>query len=66
VIDEEIEYVVVAKFQAQFPGFCTIERSHKVKRGDWVSKVQFADNPMVPIQGVACKRCTEELPRANV
>lgn len=52
-------------FETQFPGHCTINRDHKIKRGDRVVRVQRADNPLIPVPGVACKNCTKILPRAK-
>jgi hypothetical protein len=52
-------------FPALYPGACTLDYEHPVKRGDKVGKIQYADNPMVPIPGVACKRCTAEIKLAN-
>lgn len=64
-LNPESDFEVVAVFDAQFHGFCAVDRGHVVKRGDRVSKVQHADNPMVPVAGVACKACTWALPRAT-
>lgn len=51
-------------FEAQYHGVCTINYDHKVRRGDRVAKVQRADNPMLPVSGVACKDCVKLLPHA--
>lgn len=64
-LNPETDFEIVAVFEAQFHGFCAVDRAHVVKRGDRVSKVQHADNPMVPVAGVACKACTWALPRAS-
>jgi hypothetical protein len=52
-------------FEAQYAGTCTLDWDHKVRRGDRVSKVQRADNPMIPVSGVACASCTKVLPHAG-
>ncbi len=48
-------------FDAVYKGVCTFDREHVIKRGDKVAKIIRKDNPMLPVPGVACKRCTEEL-----
>ena len=53
-------------FEAAFPGHCTIDYDHPIKRGDPVTRLQRADNPMLPVPGVACKTCTKLVPRAKV
>jgi len=60
---EEFE-IVGHTFEAQFSGTCTIDRSHEIRRKDRVAKVQRADNPMLPVSGVACKNCVRLLPHA--
>ena len=50
-----------AVFEAQYSGRCTINHSHKIKRGERVARVQFSDNPMVPVPGVACYSCIRGL-----
>lgn len=62
--EEPPEFEVIAVFDAQFNGVCTIDREHKVKRGTRVGRVQRADNPMIPVQGVACASCVKLLNRA--
>jgi hypothetical protein len=63
--NEDHEYEMIGRrFQAQYGGVCTINMDHIVKRQDWVSKVQFADNPMLPVSGVACTSCTRILSHA--
>lgn len=60
------EYELIGRtFESMYAGRCTIERSHKVKRGDMVSRVQRSENPFVTVSGVACKTCTKSLPRAR-
>lgn len=51
------------QFISQFSGWCAVDRFHKVKRGDRVTKVMWADNPTIPVSGVACKSCTKILPK---
>lgn len=54
----EVEYEVVGHpFPTQFAQFCRVNYTHKIKRGDMVAKIQRADNPMLPVTGVACKVC---------
>lgn len=48
-------------FEAVYPGRCTIDSEHKIKRGDRVAKLTRKDNPMLPVPGVACKLCTDEI-----
>lgn len=47
------------RFESQFRGTCTLDYEHKIKRGDRVTRIQRADNPMLPISGVACANCTK-------
>lgn len=62
----EDDYERISKiFPAMFPGQCTIDPDHRIKRGDKVSRVQHADNPMLTVSGVACASCTILLPRAK-
>ncbi len=63
--DDPAEFEIVGRvFEAQFSGHCTLDYDHKVRRGDRVARVQRADNPMMPISGVACKDCVKILPHA--
>lgn len=65
-ITPEDEFEIVAVFEAQWSGHCTIDWDHpKIYRGDKVSKVQRTNNPFIPVTGVACKHCTKELPYAK-
>lgn len=68
-MDEDIipdhEYEVINVFPSQFNGFCTLDFGHKIRRGDRVVKLQRADNPLVPVPGVACKICALDIPRAK-
>lgn len=50
------------KFEALFSGRCTIDRNHKIRKGDEVSRVKLKDNPLIPIPGVACKSCVILMP----
>lgn len=52
-------------FAGRFNGICAVDSEHRTRRGDMVSRVQRADNPMLPVTGVACKSCTKELPKAH-
>jgi len=63
--DDDVEFEILRTFPAQYHGFCTIERAHKIKRGDIVAVVQRADNPMLPVKGVACRSCVSILPHAS-
>lgn len=63
---EDHEFEVLARFEAVYPGSCVLNRDHSIKRGDKVSRVRYADNPMIPVPGVACKACTKTLPFAKV
>lgn len=59
-----IEYEVVGRpFQAQFSGYCAVDYDHRIKRGDRVARIQRADNPMIPVTGVACPMCLRILPK---
>lgn len=63
--DDTVEFERIGhSFEAQYGGVCTIDMNHIVKRKTRVSKVQRADNPMLPISGVACASCTKILPHA--
>lgn len=62
--DDPAEFEIIVVFDAQFPGVCTIDRDHRIKRGMRVARIQRADNPMIPISGVACSSCLKMLPHA--
>ena len=63
--DDPEEFEIVGHtFEAQYNGVCTIDRDHEIKRRDRVAKVQRADNPMLPVSGVACKNCVRILHHA--
>lgn len=54
----DLRFVAIGRrFKSQFSGVCTIDRDHPIKRGDWVTRVEHADNPFIPVTGVACKYC---------
>ena len=56
------KYEIVGRtFESQFHGRCTLDRDHKIKRGDRVARIQRKDNPMLPIAGVVCKLCLGDL-----
>lgn len=59
------DYEIVAVFPSQFGGYCNLEIAHRIRKGDRVSKIRRADNPMVPLPGVACSFCTLDIPRAK-
>jgi hypothetical protein len=63
--NDDIEFEILRTFPAQYSGFCTVDRAHKIKRGDIVAVVQRADNPMLPVKGVACRSCVSILPHAS-
>ncbi len=44
-------------FMTMYPGNCTVDYEHIIKRGERVARVRRADNPMLPVSGVACYRC---------
>jgi hypothetical protein len=45
------------RFEAKFSSTCTIDRSHKIRKKDTVSHVRLKENPLIPIQGIACSSC---------
>lgn len=59
--DSNEQYEMIAVFEAQFPGHCTLNWDHKIKVRDRVARVQHADNPMLPVPGVACTKCMRDL-----
>lgn len=61
----ESDYEVTKVFQAAYPGTCNIDRSHRIKRGDRVGRVQRSDNPMLTVGGVCCSRCVSDYPRVS-
>ncbi len=62
--DQPDEYEITALFEAQYPGHCAINWDHKIKPRDRVARIQHADNPMLPVRGLACKNCVHDLPFA--
>lgn len=64
-ITPDHDYEIVSIFPSQFGGVCNLEPAHRIRKGDRVSKIRRADNPMVPLSGVACSYCTLEFPRAK-
>lgn len=64
-ITPDHDYEVTAIFAAQFASTCTLNESHRIRKGDRVGKLQYADNPYISIPGVACKYCTTDYPRAK-
>lgn len=68
VIDDtpEIEYeVLLPAFRSLYKGVCTIDARHRIKVQDLVAKVQRSDNPALIVTGVACKTCTQILPKGK-
>lgn len=63
--NDDIDFEILRTFEAKYHGVCTIDSAHKVKRGDRVAVVQRADNPMLPVKGVACRSCVSILPHAK-
>lgn len=61
-MSEECGYEVIARFPAMYSGFCAVDHTHKIKRGEMVGRIQRADNPMLVVTGVACYRCLKLLP----
>lgn len=62
---EDAYEVTGRPFEARFPGRCTLDDEHTIRRGDLVAYVRHADNPMLPVPGVACASCVKSLPRAH-
>ena len=50
---------------AKFSGRCAIDWDHRIRRGDVVTRVAWADNPLLPVPGVACKNCTKFLKKSR-
>lgn len=57
--------IVRGPFKTAYRGTCTIDRMHEMKPGELVAVVQRADNPMLPVPGVACYRCIRLMSRAK-
>lgn len=63
--DDPVEFEIIGRtFLSQYSGTCTIDRDHEIKRGTKVARVQRADNPMLPISGVACSQCIRTMSHA--
>jgi hypothetical protein len=63
---EDIEYELIGRwFNAAFSGHCALDWEHIIRRNDKVSRVQRADNPMLPVVGVVCPACRILLPHAK-
>lgn len=61
-----VELEIVGRpWSAAFPSRCTVDYEHKIRTGDQVARVRRADNPMLPVPGVACTLCLKMLPRAK-
>lgn len=52
-------------FESGFRSHCLIDYDHPIRKGDKVSKVQRAANPMIPISGVICSSCIHVIPKAK-
>ena len=52
-------------FLSTFSGRCAVDNTHIVKKNTWVARVQRADNPMLPVTGVACATCVKMLRRVS-
>lgn len=52
-------------FTTAYRGNCTVDFDHVIKPGEKVARVQRADNPMLPVPGVACHRCIRLMARAK-
>jgi hypothetical protein len=62
----DIEYELIGPvFRSSYPGWCTLDSNHRIRRDDRVSRVQRADNPMLPVTGVACSQCVRDLGHAK-
>lgn len=61
----ESDYEITVLMTAQFHGTCTIDPEHRIRKGDTIARVQHADNPFLPVPGVACASCVLDLPRAK-
>lgn len=64
--DEERQIETIGpKFRSQFYGYCAVDPEHRIKRNEFVQKIQYSDNPFLPAPGVACKRCISWLPKGR-
>lgn len=61
--EEDFE-AIGALFDSQFSGRCAIDWNHRIRRGEVVTRVARADNPFLPVPGVACGNCTKILKRS--
>lgn len=59
--EAEDEFEITAIFEAQFPGNCAINWDHRIKVRDKVARIQHADNPALPVRGLACTKCMRDL-----
>lgn len=62
-MSESENYVITKVFRSGYSGYCTLDPEHRIKRNDLVGKLGRADNPMLPVTGVACKYCVKHIPR---
>lgn len=63
--ENDRDYEVTAIFDSQYHGRCTINSDHRIRPKDRIGYVQHADNPMLPVRGVACQACIRDMPRAK-
>lgn len=62
---EEMYEVQGGSFETNFPSRCNVDRSHVIKPGDIVARIQRTDNPLLVVSGVCCTKCLKILPRAR-
>ena len=64
--DPENDYEAIGPLiDAKFSGRCAIVWDHRIKRGDVVTRIARADNPFLPVTGVACANCTKFLKKSR-
>lgn len=59
------EFEITSNFPSQFAGYCTLNDTHRIRKGERVSKLRRADNPLISVPGVACSICSLDIPRAR-
>jgi hypothetical protein len=62
---EEMYEVMSREFETNFSGRCNVDRTHVIKPGDMVARIQRTDNPLLVVSGVCCPKCLKILPRAR-
>ena len=60
---QDSDYAITVVFIATWNGACTLDKWHKIKRGDTIGRPVHSSNPFVPIQGYACQACVHSYPR---